>query len=225
MGDEYPANIGDLKRNLLGLGTAIKSDNLSISQIKIIFTTRAEAGIPKDLKIQRYVRLLPFTKEQATQFFRLYGYSYLNYDIISKYGLGETYYYKENNSNSRIIDLIKPLFCWMFAICYKDLNIEKENINPKTANVILYSTFIHSILRGKYEKEDWRLVYEKWILRKNAALKTIYKENLFKEIFKNYLKIFLEGTKDYKLTDYVNSSDDPVSAILTSYFKLSRGNE
>jgi uncharacterized protein YjbI with pentapeptide repeats len=211
--DEYPENIQGLKKKLLDIPEVITSKNLSISQIKIIFTTRPEAGMPKDLKIQRYVRLLPFTKEQATQFFNRYGYRSLNYDIIRKYGLGESCYFTENNSASRTIDLIKPLFCWMLAISYNDLHIGEKNIDSNIANVILYSTFIHSILHGKYEKEDWRLGYEKWILRKIAALKAIYKEDLFKEDLKNYLKIF-QDAKDKKLTDYINSIEDFRSPLL-----------
>jgi hypothetical protein len=70
--DEYPEpdKIVSLKDELLNI-----QSKFSISQLKIIFTTRLEVGFPQKLEIKRYVRLLPFHAEQVIEFFVKYGTS------------------------------------------------------------------------------------------------------------------------------------------------------
>lgn len=55
----------------------------------------------------------------------------------------------------------------------KDLNIRENEINFQ---VLLYAGFIHSILEGRPLINPETIHYEKWILRKIAALKAIYKD-------------------------------------------------
>ena len=65
--DEYsdPEGIESLKEKLLN----IKSEITSIAKLKIIFTTRPEAGFPEELGIKKYVRLLSFSPGPSNRFF------------------------------------------------------------------------------------------------------------------------------------------------------------
>ena len=49
-------------------------------------------------------------------------------------------------------DLLKPLFCWMFAHILQGFTNNNKDMDVGIARLILYSTFIHSILKGKYEQ-------------------------------------------------------------------------
>lgn len=70
--DEYPEpdNIEKLKNQLVN----VKSEIPSIAKLKIIFTTRPEAGFPDHDKIgiKNYVRLPSFSPDQITSFFKKY---------------------------------------------------------------------------------------------------------------------------------------------------------
>jgi hypothetical protein len=222
--DEYSSNPEDIKllRDKLSdiRDKLFNSTNLSISDLKIIFTSRLEAGVPSGLGIKRFVRLLPFTPQQVTAFFKKYELQDLTFKDIEKYGL------QEEKSFSYKWDLLKPLFCWMFAISYNDLEIT-ENMDVGIARLILYSTFIHSILKGKYDKSSGEIANEKWIMRKIAALKNIsedvYEEDLpcklgplIEDEQKEYIEPFIEG----KQKKSSSSEKSMLSTILTSYFKL-----
>jgi hypothetical protein len=50
----------------------------------------------------------------------------------------------------------------MFALSCPELHMTKE-LDIGIARLILYSTFIHSILKGKYEQLSIEIVKEKWI--------------------------------------------------------------
>jgi hypothetical protein len=63
----------------------------SISKLKIIFTTRLEVGLPQILGIKKYVRLLPFTPNQVTEFFKRYDPKDITFKDIRKYSLKEKY--------------------------------------------------------------------------------------------------------------------------------------
>jgi uncharacterized protein YjbI with pentapeptide repeats len=202
--DEYPdlGGILSLKKELLNLPSHHK-----ISDLKIIFTTRPEAGLLHELGIKRYVRLLPFTSDQVTEFFQRYGHQDLTFRDIEKYGL------KENSNNTYRIDLLKPLFCWMFALSYPDLQITKD-MDIDKARLVLYSTFIHSIIKGKYQYSK-EIANEKWILRKIAVLKTIMNE-VYEEDLHQHLQIFVEKEQ----SNIIDLQNIKLQAVLTSYFKL-----
>lgn len=178
--DEYPNpdDILSLKNSLLEI-----QSKFSISKLKIIFTTRLEAGLPQILGIKRYVRLLPFTPNQVTEFFRKYDLKDITFKEIRKYRL------QEKDGSSYKIDLLKPLFCWMFALSYSHLQITKD-MGVGMPRLILYSTFIHSILEGRYHYSK-SIANEKWILRKIAALKSIFEE-VYEENFQKILSILLK---------------------------------
>jgi hypothetical protein len=79
--DEYPDPNGiiSLKDRLLKIRKELDS-GLSISDLKIIFTTRLEAGLPEKFGIRKFIRLLPFTSDQVTEFFEKYGHKDLTFD-------------------------------------------------------------------------------------------------------------------------------------------------
>jgi hypothetical protein len=204
--DEYHESdkIASLKEDLLTI-----QSKFSISHLKIIFTTRLEAGFPQKLGIKKFVRLLPFTTNQVADFFIKYGNQDLVFEDISKYGLQE-----KNKDSSYQLDLLKPLFCWMFALSYNDLQVIKD-VDVGIARFILYSTFIHSILEGRYKGTPLQIVKEKWILRKIAALKTIF-EQAYEEDLPKLLQTFIEGEQQ----EIINLQNINLHTVLTSYFKL-----
>ena len=59
-------------------------------------------------------------------------------------------------------------------------------MSVNNARLDLYSTFIHSIVEGRYNQNPEKIYYEKWVLRKIAALKSmfeeIYEEDLPKDL-------------------------------------------
>ena len=183
--DEYSDSSGivTLKDRLIKIRKELDT-GISISQLKVIFTTRLEAGLPERFGVGKFVRLLPFTSEQVTEFFQRYGQSELTFKDIENYKLQEekdSYYYR--------IDLTKPLFCWMFAISYPGLEVT-ENMDIGIARLILYSKFIHSILEGRYQYSR-EIVKEKWIMRKIAALKAIFEE-VYEEDLPKHLQKFID---------------------------------
>jgi hypothetical protein len=220
--DEYPDpnDIVSLKDRLLKIGREL-DPGTSISQLKIIFTTRLEAGLPDKLGIRKFIRLLPFTSDQVTEFFANYGHTDLTFEDIRKYGL------QEKKSYSYSEELLKPLFCWMFAISFRDLQITKD-VDVGIARFILYSTFIHSILEGRYKGALIEVVKEKWILRKIAALKSIYQE-LYEEDLQKLLLTFIEKKEEKKEVDPIelfikgeqkkNSDSDKITlhTVITSF--------
>ena len=217
--DEYSGEVTKLVDEMFNVDLKLKEFSLSASD-KVIFTTRQEAGIPQLLQFSRFTRLLPFDSNQISEFFKKYGSYNITYDVIKRYGLGMQY------EGDYEIDFIKPLFCWMFAIAYKDIDetgkpteISRSEIgevdNTNISKAILYSTFIHSILYDRFNGEDTTIAYEKWILRKIAVLKTIFGDNLFIEDLSKHLRIFLEDITDTKLKEYIDEYS--LNVILSSY--------
>ena len=112
--------------------------------MKVIITTRLEAGLPQKLDISKtgYIRLLPFNKQQVTEFFKKYGLPDITFNILKSYNLAEE-------------EIFKPLFCWMFAIMrnsksfdittvFKDFdsrvnNLELINLRPIPLFILLSS--------------------------------------------------------------------------------------
>ena len=130
--------------------------------VKVIITTRLEAGLPQELDTSSYIRLLHFDNDQIDQFFKEYGLSSITFDNLKSY-------LKEE-------DMRKPLFCWMFGIMMNSQSdseiIFKDVENPFIKRALVYQGFIHSIIRGKHkhtaEIYHWTQYYpeEKSILRK-----------------------------------------------------------
>src|SRR6478672_3196465 len=209
--DEYPdySGIVTLKDRLLKIRKELDS-GISISQLKVIFTTRLEAGLPERFGAGKFVRLLPFTSDQVTEFFERYGHQELSFEDIKRYELQE----KKNLPYQ--IDLLKPLFCWMFALSYRNLEITRD-IDAGEARLILYSTFIHSILEGRYKDSPMEIVKEKWILRKIAALKMISDE-----VYEEELSEKLQTVVEQKQKEFINLEEIKLHIVLTSYFKLNK---
>lgn len=146
-----------------------------------------------------------------TEFFNRYGHKELTFDDIKKYG------FQEENHSYYKIDLLKPLFCWMFALSYtEDLQITKD-VDIGKARLILYSGFIHSVLKGKYQHSltEIEIVKEKWIMRKIAALKTIFEE-VYEEDLPKLLQIFIEEEQ----LEIINLQNIKLHVVLRSYLKL-----
>jgi uncharacterized protein YjbI with pentapeptide repeats len=230
--DEYPNNKEELLKKINNVITKFfdnqtENKDIVINKYKRIVTTRPESSFSFKT-VKKFARLLPFTPSQVDDFFSRYGLPEINWQLLKKYNIKD----KENEDDL----LRKPLFCWMFAIAYKnkDLEIQKEDENFQ---VLLYSSFIHSILKGRIPDNPDLIQYEKWILRKIAALKAIYKENLTDDIIKEKIEIFAKGEDNEKLqrhvirqnkqnTDgqYVKKEDIDekeylVEPILSSYFR------
>ncbi|AIF83432.1 putative low-complexity protein [Candidatus Nitrososphaera evergladensis SR1] len=197
--DEYGEDIEDL---LLRLDSMHQSYPL----MKVIITTRMNAGYPRLLEVDKFVRLLPFSKEEVDSFFDRYGVS-LSYGDLSDFGLRDE-------------EKAKPLFCWMMAVISSRTSTEirmNKTLTANTRRALIYQEFIHSLLRGKYREEAKRsidgfhalYVQEKKILRKIAALKQMTKGELTEVGLKQDLAKF----------GLVNWSQD-IEPILTSYFTL-----
>ncbi len=190
-----------------------RPNSFSINDYKKIVTTRPEAHFPFE-NVQKFARLLPFSENEVDLFFSRYGLPQIKWDHLKRYNFKD----KENDDDL----LRKPLFCWMFAFSFtrKDLDLQE---NEKNFQVLLYSSFIHSIIDGRPLIKPETIHYEKWILRKIAALKAIYKE-LTIDLIKEKLKVFAQGEEsNEQLLGYVNekNEDNLIDPILTSYFKFS----
>ena len=98
------------------------------------------------------------------------------------------------------------------------LNLQNiDSINLK--RTIIYQEFIHSIVRGRLlsERDELERFYskEKRILRIIAFLKTIYSEELTKDLLQNELEIYGEKY-DEKIVEEI------LDPIIMSYFSLKR---
>jgi len=159
-----------------------------------------EPGLPQKLQIKEYVRLLQFDTKQVEAFLNNYGIDYRLDEIAKEFGLEEQ-------------EIKKPLFCWMFSMIYSK---SKDHIQYLKNRSLLYHEFIHSVIRGKHIEEakeyDFKKYYikEKKIMRKIAALKQIYLDDLTK-------KILIERIKEFGLE--INDDDNGIlNPILNSYF-------
>ena len=195
-------------------------DRISIEDWKKIVTTRQEAGLPFLENKETFVRLLPFSEKQVDEFFKRYFETDthpLNWSVISKLNVTDD----ETGDNL----LKKPLFCWMLAISHSKRYTIDSYDDESTSKALLYSNFFHSLLKGKPDEEDKKIVYEKWILRKIALLKAIYKDRLTTKNLDKYLKIFAASENNPNLVEEINniSSNDSkslLSFVLNSYFKI-----
>jgi uncharacterized protein YjbI with pentapeptide repeats len=104
----------------------------------------------------------------------------------------------------------------MFALSYRNLEITRD-IDAGEARLILYSTFIHSILEGRYKDSPMEIVKEKWILRKIAALKMISDE-----VYEEELSEKLQTVVEQKQKEFINLQEIKLHIVLTSYFKLNK---
>ena len=165
--DEYGKDEAELKNDL-----EKKLENLP--NMKVIITTRLEAGLPQKLDLSSYIRLLPFNEEQVTRFFVKYGLPDITFDILKGYNLTDE-------------EIFKPLFCWMFAILrnsksfdiitvFKDFD---SHAKRSMSRALIYQGFIHSTIRGKHKDKaseyywtQYHFGEEKRILRKIARFET-----------------------------------------------------
>ncbi|MEM1558390.1 MAG: pentapeptide repeat-containing protein, partial [Thermoproteota archaeon] len=185
--------------------------------LKVIITTRLKAGVPEELKIEEYVRLLPFNAEKVDEFFKKYGVD-LTFDECKSFGLKEE-------------EISKPLLCWMLAMMFTN-PIYRVEFKPEWPNearrTFLYYIFIHSLLRGKYKFEyrtsEFKQYYlsEKEMLRIIAAMKNVFGENLTEKRLYSLIK-----NMELK---YVNKEEKKdlgkfLEPLLTSYFYLSSSYE
>jgi hypothetical protein len=103
----------------------------------------------------------------------------------------------------------------MFALSYRNLEITND-MDAEKGRLILYSTFIHSILEGRYKGSPIEIVKEKWIMRKIAALKAI-----FEELYEEDLPELLQTLVEEEQREFINIQNINLHTVLTSYFKLS----
>ena len=133
--DEYKGKLSDLM-------TLIKSLVKKYTFYKVILTTRPLSNLPNELlEIKKYMRLLPFTKEQVNEFFGQTNKK-LTYEGAIKSGLNEE-------------ELTKPLLAWMLSqipAITENLGCIKLSEKLLTGNVtksLIYLHFFHHIIGGK----------------------------------------------------------------------------
>src|SRR6185437_17091583 len=122
----------------------------------------------------------------------------LTFEDIEEYQLDEE---KDTTSGYYDKDFLKPLFCWMFAISYKNLT---KNLNVNNARLDLYSTFIHSIVEGRSNPYPEKTYNEKWVLHKIADFKS-----MFEEIYEDQpdlLRTFIDEEHDEVWNSFINTN-------------------
>jgi uncharacterized protein YjbI with pentapeptide repeats len=190
--------------SLSGLQNRLDSLRESYPEMKVIITTRMNAGYPRELGLTKFIKLLPFTESQIDRFFRKYGAD-LTFKELEGFGL------KEEES-------VKPLFCWMmgFIAVSKGTKLEaNDSQDPHVRRSLIYRQFIHSILRGKFRDEaqqsfnDFvtKYVGEKKILRKISALRQKHRGELTEDVLWSEMPAF-----------NISSWEKDIDPILTSYF-------
>ena len=207
--DEYQGNIEDLIK-----GFSDRHEQLR--NLKQIITTRLEGGFEKTLGIKKYVRMVPFDKDQVNKFFSALKYNIpdVKYQTLEKYGLQDE---KEKESPTA---RVKPLFCWMFGVIYLKSGLETYTQQPNVGKSLLYLNFIQSLFSKPYEVN-----FGKWIFRKIAALKTIYKDELIETTVKIWLRKFAEEEKKQRVSEFLEESryEEFIKPFLSSYFRLQLG--
>ncbi len=176
---------------------------------KQIITSRLDDfSAPPFSNINRYVRLLPFEKEEVNTFFRKYGVD-LDYITISGWGLESD-------------EIGKPLFCWMIAFAHSN-NPFLFKGTVTLNRTILFFTVIHDIILGKHDSEADEYGYkkhalnEKRALRKIAELKNLYEGALTKRIILKALK----NSDSYVNQEILNVFD----RLIWTYMNTKQGND
>jgi uncharacterized protein YjbI with pentapeptide repeats/nucleoside phosphorylase len=220
--DEYKGEIRELIER-------INSYQGEYRNMKVIITTRLKEGYANELNIENYVRLLPLSEEQVDQLFKKYN---PNLDLTFDRCINEYYLNKGVIRN--------PLFCWMLAYMhanqYEKLEF-KKGWSTNMIRTLLYHSFIHSILLGKYVEEvrsleekdiKKRIAEEKRLLRLTAALVNLYGEISKSElrdklsrlgVNESYLNELFrkEGFLEYFLTSYFYMQEERIEFIHDSF--------
>jgi hypothetical protein len=217
--DEYRDSVEDLIKNTI----FDKIHKKYRKNMKVIITTRLEAGFPDELKItgnideerNTYVRLLPFTTKQADEFFRNYN-APLTYDTAQKLGLHEE-------------EITKPLFAWMISLMYTDPELKIEfgkDWSSSMMKSLIYMLFFHYLITGRYRTrlnpDEWSRIYvdEKRALRRIAVLKQIYGNELTEDTVKKVLHIRMLSNKNKDSDDGGLTDTFDIEPIISSYFYL-----
>ena len=209
--DEYPNKISDLRK---------KIDDEWMPQytgMKIMVTTRPEAGFPDKLLITKekggignYIRLLEFDERESET-------DRLN-QIMRFYDKCETIdAYEWTKRCLKKIQRTKPLFCWMISLLYSEnkYRIKLNDFTENNAVALLYMFFFHYLIAGKYkDKTELRdvFLFEKNVLRKIAVLRRIYPD-LDEDSLHKGLGILGISTIDNK------KLEQTLKPIMSAYFK------
>jgi len=166
--------------------------------LRTIITTRLDTNLPVEQKsMVKYIRLLPFEKQDVDKF--LFKDD-LTYEKLKHMGLNED-------------EITKPLFCKMIRKIKVKL---KENIHSGKSihRGLLYRQFIHSRLLMRElnsDDDEGDQKEEKQLLRKIAALKSIYSPYLKRDELNEKLEIFEDNPNSEQVKKLVEK-------ILTTYF-------
>lgn len=185
--DEYEdGTTKPLQDKIAALMVQLEKWHSCFENMKVIITSRVlptspishlgHGNIPMVLNIQNgnYVRLFTFSPEQKREFFEKYK---LNMNDIPNLDFP--------------VQINKPIFWWMVALMVSNPNYMitfKEEWSERMKISLVFLNFMHLTLMGKHKGtisvDDWESSYiaEKKILRRIAALKQIYKENLSYEM-------------------------------------------
>ncbi len=240
--DEY----GDNKRVLLEELDAVMSDYSALSEgitsarivtYKKIITTRPLLNLPQELEdkgivpIRKFVRVLPFTEEETEQYFQKYfeNSEFANHTAGGFYKNLEFEYFSNMYLKEDLFR--KPLFCWIFAVTFHNSENNRLFVSMpgRITEALMYSLFIHTILKGKHDDMDQHSIYyEKWILRKLALLKSVSPNISLDQMLKCLQDFALnEDSEDLKkyLTDSNLDLKNKIKPIIDSYFKSGQNNE
>ncbi len=203
--DEYTGDITNLR---------IQLKKYEKPNYKLLLVTRLDENMPKIFGFEEHVRILPFTPKQVTTFFS-----------ESKYNIHSIEYISLKNLGLNVEDIKTPLFCWLIAIDKKNSNLTDLNDQKGLAKIILYFSIIDSIIVGKYRKEinnpEYKQ-YEKWILRKIAALKNIYQDELFQNCVNENLVRFVDTEKLINLKSFLTKFTETLSPIIIAYVQFGK---
>jgi uncharacterized protein YjbI with pentapeptide repeats len=198
--------------NLYNIYTTLQSYTNNFPNLKVIITTRLEAGFPERLNIKKsYVRLFSFNKEQIQRFFENYGIP------------------GDSNSLANMLTeekLGKALFCWMIATVYNRSSEEDRQIifdysrKYNLGEIIIYQRFIHDVILGKPKKiveEEFPEWYERSQDEKRALRLIAFLKNDMPGLSRDRVNYYL------KSLHYVVPKS--VESLISTYFATSHDSE
>lgn len=181
--------------------------------MKIIFTTRLNAGFPAELDFSNYVRLLPFTEEQVDHYLGYYNVDFTYQTLISHKLKKE--------------EITRPLMTWMLLTTFSNFKHDLEILREKKIKfefeyifrTLIYLNLFHYITFGKYryQPNKTKIPYSKY-----QEHQLYFKEQKDLRTIAYYKKIYPQLTDD-KLKNWCKIKDlDRLNPILETYFYLKR---
>jgi uncharacterized protein YjbI with pentapeptide repeats len=210
--DEYSGDLSLFE----WLKTELEPKLKEYSNMKVIYTTRLNTGIPFELNFTNYIRLLPFTENQVDEYLGYYNVDFTYQTLISHKLKKE--------------EIIRPLMTWMllttFSYFRRDLEIlQEQNINIEFEYIfrtLIYLNLFHYITLGKHKDQPGRrkIPYSKY-----QELEIYFNEQKDLRTIAYYKKIYPHLT-ERKLKNWSNIKDlKRLDPVLETYFYLKQIND